>query len=228
MGGNVFEWSHPFVITSLIIFGIGFPLFIWVESRVPLPIMPLNLLIHNPRAGIILSNSVGVIIINAVLFNTPLYFQAVLLKSATTSGLRLVIPSTAASIVGTATGFLITWTRELKLYLLVGAIFLLIGTVALAFMQTGMAEWVYMLLLVPSSMGQGFMFPTAFMSVLAVSEQKEQAVVTSTLILWRSLGTVMGVASSSLVMQNALLIYLNEKVTGPDKTKVVAEYSYQK
>lgn len=58
------------------------------------------------------------------------------------------------------------------------------------------------------------------MAVLAVSEQSEQAVVTSTLILWRSLGMVMGVAASSLVMQNALLIYLNQKVIGPEKETV--------
>jgi hypothetical protein len=64
------------------------------------------------------------------------------------------------------------------------------------------------------------MFPATFMAVLAVSEQAEQAVVTSTLILWRSLGTVLGVASSSLVLQNALLYYLNEKVVGPDKDYV--------
>jgi hypothetical protein len=58
------------------------------------------------------------------------------------------------------------------------------------------------------------------MSVLAVSEQAEQAVVTSTLILWRSMGNVLGVAISSLVLQNALLIYLEQKVIGPDKEDV--------
>jgi len=69
-------------------------------------------------------------------------------------------------------------------------------------------------------MGQGFLFPAAFMSVLVVSEQAEQAVVTSTLILWRSLGTVLGVATSSLVVQNALLVYLEKNVVGPDKEDV--------
>jgi len=58
------------------------------------------------------------------------------------------------------------------------------------------------------------------MAVLAVSDQAEQAVVTSTLILWRSLGMVLGVASSSLVMQNALLHFLNTKVSGPEKDDV--------
>lgn len=59
------------------------------------------------------------------------------------------------------------------------------------------------------------------MSILSVSEQKEQAVVSSTLILFRSMGMVSGVASSSLVVQNALVFYLNKFVTGQDKEKVI-------
>lgn len=58
------------------------------------------------------------------------------------------------------------------------------------------------------------------MAILAVSEQSEQAVVTSTLMLWRSIGTVIGVASSSLVLQNALVEYLDAFVSGPDKAEV--------
>lgn len=223
LGGNVFPWTHPLVITSLSIFVVCFPLFIYVESFVPLPIMPLGLLIHNPRAGLILSNAIGAIVANAVTFNIPLYFQAVLLESATSSGLRLVIPSAAASIIGTGTGFAITYTKRLKWPLVCGVVLLLSGTTGLSLMGRGMPNWVYMLFIVPSSMGQGFMFPATFMAVLAVSEQAEQAVVTSTLILWRSMGMVMGVASSSLVLQNALLHYLNVYVVGKDKDWVIEQ-----
>lgn len=41
----------------------------------------------------------------------------------------------------------------------------------------------------------------------------EQAVVTSTLILWRSVGTVLGIAGSSLIIQNSLWAYLEMYVT---------------
>ncbi len=199
---------------------MAFPLFIYTESFVALPIMPLTLIVNNPRAGLILGNFIGAIIANAVTFNIPLYFQAVLLESATTSGLRLIVPSVAASAVGTATGFLIVWTKRLKWLLVLGVICLTMGTVALSLIQRGLPDWAYLFFLVPSAMGQGFMFPATFMSVLAVSEQAEQAVVTSTLILWRSLGMVLGVATSSLVVQNALYIYLEKNVIGPDKEDV--------
>ncbi|RFU29487.1 hypothetical protein B7463_g6850, partial [Scytalidium lignicola] len=221
LGGNVFDWSHPFVITSLAIFAVGFPLFLWVETRVLLPIMPLRLILNNPRAGLIVANSIGAAVANAVTFNIPLYFQAVLLESATSSGLKLIVPALASSFVGAGTGFIITYTRNLKMPLIWGAVSMVIGTISLCFMKRGLPDWSYLLFLVSSSIGQGFMFPATFMSVLAVSEQAEQAVVTSTLILWRSLGMVMGVSLSSLVVQNALRIYLYQYVTGPDKLKVI-------
>ncbi|KAK2627687.1 hypothetical protein QTJ16_002333 [Diplocarpon rosae] len=221
LGGNVYAWSHPLVISSLVTFAVCFPAFIWVESKVPLPIMPLDLVTRYPRAGISLSNFLGAIIMNAVMFNIPLYFQAVLLESATSSGLRLIVPSIASSAIGTATGFLITYTKRLKLFINLGCAFFLVGTVALSFMRKGLPEWAYLLFLVPQSIGQGFMFPASFMAILAVSEQKEQAVVTGTLILWRSLGTVLGVATSSLVLQNALYLNLGRLVSGPDQEDVI-------
>lgn len=80
-------------------------------------------------------------------------------------------------------------------------------------MQRGWPLIFYLLCLVPHSMGQGFQFPGTFMAILAVSEQAEQAVVTSTLILWRSMGMVLGIAGSSLVIQNSLWGYLDQYVT---------------
>lgn len=220
LGGNIYPWSHPLIITCIALTTICLPLFVLTEHYAHQPVMPLSLITHNPRASIIISNSLGALVINAILFNIPLYFQAVLLETPTASGLRLIIPSIAASSIGTLTGFLITWTRNIRVPLVLGASLYIIGTVGLVSMRRDLPDWVYVLLLIPTSMGQGFHMPGSFMSVLAVSEQGEQAVVTTTLVLWRSLGQVLGVALSSLIVQNSLVGFLNENVTGPDKEKV--------
>lgn len=123
---------------------------------------------------------------------------------------------------GTATGFLISYTRRLKWPLVSGTALTMIGTFCLASMQRGWPTFLYILCLLPSAAGSGFQFPGTFMAILSVSEQREQAVVTGTLMLWRSLGQVLGVACSSLVVQNALWYYLEEFVTGPEKEDVVA------
>ncbi|KAF5693191.1 major facilitator family transporter fnx1 [Fusarium denticulatum] len=221
LGGNVLPWSHPFVIASLVIFAITFPVFLWVESWVHKPIMPLHLLNRQPRGNLIFSNVIAAIVANSILFNIPLYFQAVLLTSATSSGLRLIIPTIAASSTGTLVGFAVTWTGRLKWPILSGTICILIGTIGLVFLQRDLPSWVYLFILLPSSIGQGFQFPGTFMAILAASPQAEQAVVTSTLMLWRSLGQVLGVASSSLVVQNALLHYLRQYVTGEGRDEII-------
>lgn len=59
------------------------------------------------------------------------------------------------------------------------------------------------------------------MAILAASKPTEQAVVTSTLMLWRSLGQIFGIASSSLVVQNALKHYLNQYVTGEGRDEII-------
>ncbi|CAJ0549277.1 Ff.00g028900.m01.CDS01 [Fusarium sp. VM40] len=221
LGGNVLPWSHPFVISSLIIFTVSFPLFLWVESWVHKPIIPLHLLNRSPRANLIFSNVGAAVIANSILFNIPLYFQAVLLTTATTSGLRLIIPTIAASATGTFVGFAVTYTGRLKWPVQSGTICILVGTIGLAMLRRDLPSWVYLLILIPSSIGQGFQFPGTFMAILAASKPTEQAVVTSTLMLWRSLGQIFGIASSSLVVQNALKHYLNQYVTGEGRDEII-------
>lgn len=90
LGGNVLPWTHPFVLTSLAVFLVSFPLFLWTERSASRPIMPLPLIQRSPHSNMIFSNFLAAFLMNAILFNMPLYFQAVLLTSATTSGLCLV------------------------------------------------------------------------------------------------------------------------------------------
>ena len=55
--------------------------------------------------------------------------------------------------------------------------------------------------------------------MLALSDQDDQAVVTTTLGLLRNLGVVMGVSVSSWVLQNTLVMTLEKRVRGPEKVK---------
>ena len=64
------------------------------------------------------------------------------------------------------------------------------------------------------------MTPTSAIGVLAASKQEERATVMSALILWRCLGHVVGVAGSEMVVQNALLRFLKQSVTGPNRDQV--------
>ncbi|KAL1627967.1 hypothetical protein SLS56_006110 [Neofusicoccum ribis] len=203
LGGNVLSWEHPFVITSLIVSAIACYFLIRVEGKVERPVMPLAMLFTAPRGNLVFSNFFSAIGSNTVIFNAPLYFQAVKLDSAAQSGFRMAAPSLAIMlIVG-------------------GSLIALVGAICLTSMWDGIPTWLATIFVVPVSTGLGLSFPAASLAVLATSTKEDQAVMTSTLSLFRSLGAVFGVAISSLIVQNALSIDLEKYVTGPEKEEII-------
>ncbi|KAI9683005.1 MAG: hypothetical protein M1822_006198 [Bathelium mastoideum] len=221
VGGAILPWSHPLVIASLVLALVCIPLLAYAERRAERAVMPLWILSKPPHGNLVLSNFFAMIGINTIIFNAPLYFQAVLLDTPSMSGFRLTAPWIAATVCGVSAGFIITATGRMKPLLVVGSISMVIGAVLLTAMWPSIPSWLATAFLVPPSIGQGFAFPATMLAVLATCEQSEQAVVTSTLILSRSLGTVIGVAVSSLIVQNALWRFLEQNVTGEGKEKVI-------
>lgn len=221
LGGNVLPWPHPLVISSIVLFFILAGGLLFVESRVQRPVMPLHLIFHIPRGNLIFSNFLNCMTINTVLFNVPLYFQATLLDSPTRSGTRLVIPFVVSMVASLSAGNIITYTARMKPWLVLGFALMLVGSILLSTMKRNFPTWIYSAIVSVSMVGQGFGFPTSSMAMLAVSSVEDMAVATSTQMLFRSLGGVMGVSVSSLVLQNTLAAYLDKYVSGPDRTSVI-------
>ncbi|KAF2873328.1 major facilitator superfamily domain-containing protein [Massariosphaeria phaeospora] len=221
LGGNVYPWKHPLVIGSLVVAAIAGVILVRVEGRAGRPVMPLAMLSSKPRGSLVFNNFFANIGINSIIFNAPLYFQAVKLDSASTSGFRLAGPSVALGVCGVSAGFIMSATGRMTWLIVVGSLFMLLGGTCLAAMWDGIPMWLATLFLTPASIGQGLAFPAVSLAVLATSTQEDQAVMSSTLVLWRSLGTVMGVSFSSLILQNALTAYLNRLVTGAAKDEII-------
>ncbi|KAJ4148304.1 hypothetical protein LMH87_002781 [Akanthomyces muscarius] len=97
-------------------------------------------------------------------------------------------------------------------------------------MRRSSSATVFLFALVPYTLANGLQYTTTAVAVLATSTRDEQAVVMSALAIWRSLGAVLGVALSSVVVQNALLYYLDIFVRGPRRDDVItiARTSVQK
>jgi MFS family permease len=228
LGGNVYPWSHPFVISSLVFAFLASGILIYVEGKAARPVMPLAMILSQPRGNLVFNNFFAQLGINTIIFNAPLYFQAVKLESPSLSGFRLAGPSVALTICGVSSGFIMTATGKMKWLIVTGSLFMLLGAVCLTIGSSidGIPTWLVTVFLGPASIGQGLSFPATSLAVLATSSQEDQAVMTSTLTLWRSLGVVMGVSFSSVILQNALTAYLNQLVTGHDKAKVSCTTSH--
>lgn len=222
LGGNVFPWGHPLVICSLVSALVLAVILVNYERGIPRAVLPIELLSKNPRASLIIGNFFGAISVNTVMFNAPLYFQAVKLASPTDSGLRLVAASIAITASSVGTGFLITWSKRMKPTIILGGCCMLLGGCTAGSLGMNTSYALAMICVSFSSLGQGFSFPSVMVSVLATSEQDDQAVATTTLGLARNLGSVMGVSISSWIFQNVLYYELEHKVTGVEKGHIIA------
>lgn len=221
MGGNEFPWTHPIIIVFIVLAVVLTAATLYVEKRAKQPIMPLHLLVTHPYANLTYANFLAGIASNTVLFNAPLWFQAVELNSPSASGLRLASPAIGGSIAGVLTGYIITYTRRLKPMLVVGAVVYLAGSIAIFFIDRNFSEAVKVFLITPTPLSQGFIYPGSMMAAFATSPQEDQGVVTTTLSLWRNLGIVVGISISSLVFQNMLGAYLEREVAGKEAERII-------
>ena len=221
LGGNILPWQHPFIILSFVLFGALGSALIYVERRADRPVMPLHMLFHIPRGNLIFSNFLTCMSMNTILFNIPLYFQAVMLDTPTRSGTRLILPFLLNMAAAFVTGNWISYSLRLRPTLILGGVLILAGSIALTLMSRSLPSSAYSWLIALATGGQGFNFPTISIGILAVTDPEDMAVATSTLILFRSLGTVMGVAVSSLVTQNGVAYFLERNIHGPGSVEII-------
>lgn len=220
LGGNVLSWSHPSMTAVLIIFFLTAVLFARVESIAKYPVVPLSLLTSWPRANINFSSFFSALISSALIFNIPLYFEIVKHDSPTVAGFRLILPFLSLSASGFLACMVIRQKKAIRPALIFGSLLTLAGTACLSLLGQSISSWVSVLCLLPVSMGYGFIAPTAAISMLRSSPTEEQAVSIGAFLLWKRLATVLGVAFSTLLVQNLLVQYLYRTVTGSHQEEV--------
>lgn len=164
------------------------------------------------------------------LFNLPLFFQVVLLDSATTAGARLAIPSLATPIGGLIAGIVMSRWGKLVTLVRVGAFLMVFGNALVTSLGFQDSEWKYNVYIFPANLGQGIVYPGILFTSLATFDHAgkrpedenceiarvahmlllDHAVTASTVYLVRSLGTVYGVAITSAIVQTTLSVRLPE------------------
>jgi hypothetical protein len=100
----------------------------------------------------------------------PLYFQVVLLDSATTAGARLAIPALASPIGGVVAGVVMSRWGRLLWIVRVGAAFMAIGNGLVSSLGFNEASWKYLVYIFPANLGQGMIYPGILFTSLASFE----------------------------------------------------------
>jgi hypothetical protein len=169
----------------------------------------------------------------------PLFFQVVLLDSATTAGARLAIPSLATPIGGLIAGIVMSKWGKLTTLVRTGAVLMTFGNALVTSLSFYDTKWKYLVYIFPANLGQGIIYPATLFTTLASFEHAgtwsrknllvrpadeiriEHAVSASTVYLIRSLGSVWGVAITASIVQNTLSWRLPAALAGvPDRDQV--------
>ncbi|KAF5010647.1 hypothetical protein FDECE_3187 [Fusarium decemcellulare] len=225
LGGNELPWSSPWVIGSLIGSIALFALFLLVEARTSaIPVIPLRLLQGRLPIATQAANVCAGMAAYGYLFMLPLFFQVVLLDSATTAGARLAIPSLATPIGGVIAGVVMSrWGRLIPL-VRTGALLMVVGNALVTSLGFEDSKWKYFVFVFPANLGQGIIYPGILFTSLASFDHADHAVTASTVYLIRSLGTVWGVSVTSAIVQTTLSVRLPDALSGiSDKWRVFSQ-----
>ncbi|KAE9365140.1 MFS general substrate transporter [Stipitochalara longipes BDJ] len=214
LGGNQYPWSDIRVIVSFVVSVVILLVFVGVELKTKaLPVLPMSML-----RGRVISNMVSNVLCGmsafAFLFTIPLFFQVVLKESASKAGMRLVIPSVGIPIGGLVAGFIMSRWGMLSHLVRLGCLLMMVGNGVMATLKYHDSSWKYIVYIIPANLGQGIVFPSMLFTNIASFPQSKQAVSTSMVYLFRSMGSVWGVAAASTIIQNVLSSRLPDALSG--------------
>ncbi|TME08286.1 MAG: MFS transporter [Chloroflexi bacterium] len=206
-------WSSPEVSGLLALAAVMLAVFVFVESRVEHPIVPLHLF---KNATFTVSMLVGFLtafgMFGSILF-TPLVFQGVLGISATNSG-ALITPMMFGLLgASTATGFLMRRIRYYRFLGTFGVIVMIFGMWLLSQVSPGVPEWRVVASLIVVGLGIGVTFPLYLTAVQTALPRQYMGVASSQIQFWRNLGGTVGSAILGAVLANRLPDYLTTRIT---------------
>ncbi|KAJ7179289.1 major facilitator superfamily domain-containing protein [Mycena filopes] len=210
-------WSHPLICGLFVASFICGVSFILVESYwAPFPVMPLRLITRRTPFAVSLSNLFASMAAFSMLYNVPLYFSAVKLYSAASSGSHLLPHSIAISFGSVATGWMMRRTGKLYTLTLAAAVSSISANVLVIFWNENTSPWHLWLDIVPQGFGMASFITSTLIAMIAGVVKEDMAVATGITYLFRTTGQVLGVSLSGAILQAVLLQKLRMRIQVPN------------
>ncbi|WP_416434428.1 MDR family MFS transporter [Priestia megaterium] len=198
-----YTWSSPFIVSLLCVGVILIGLFIWVESKVIEPIVPLHLF----RNRNILVLSLLVFTVGCGLMGSfssfPYFAQNVLGLTPTESGyltLPMMVGAVATSIVS---GFLLTKVRYRELFV-ISFIMPVIGFYLFSKLDISTTTLQIIIFFFITGLGLGVMFGGDNLIVQESVEKEHKGIALATVPLFQSIGATVGVSMFGTLLSSTL------------------------
>ena len=223
-GGAQYPWDSLPIIGLFVFSAVILLLFIFIESRVEEPILPLGLFNNQIVAISIIVAFLSSFVMFANATFIPLFFQGVLGATATASG-TLLIPMTLGSTFGSfLSGQLLTRAGgHYRLQALVGLGIMTIGVWFLPRMNLQTSDTQAVVEMVVTGFGLGITMPIFAITVQNAVSYNMLGVATSSVPFFRSLGGSVGLAIFGSVLNNRFASQFLGSIPPVVKTTIPAE-----
>ena len=204
MGGSRFSWSSWRVILPLVLGVLGWILFHVHQASLICkePSMPPRLFKRRTAAAGFIIIFLGAIILQAIAYFLPIYFQAVKGTSALISGVYFLSFALAIIPAGGITGVLISKTGKYIPLHWFGFATNAIGAGMLSTLDENSLRPAWICYQIIASIGTGVIFTVTLSSTLASLHESDVAVATGTYSFVRSFGLVWGVIMAAVVFSS--------------------------
>lgn len=190
-GHEGFGQTH--VIAALVAFGVTTVLFLWIESHVPDPLVPLHLFSAPPAAAAIGVALLLFLAFYGQVFTLSLFFQDVLRHGPAEAGL-LFLPMTVLTTVSTLSAGRMVARFGAWVPMALGIELLATGLLALVAVDGDSATWEISLALAPMGLGMGFAGPPIPMALMAALPAERAGIASGVYNAVRQTGATLGVA----------------------------------
>lgn len=215
-------WGNPIVVSLLVTAACGGTAFIFVETRVARePILPMSLLLQRTPAAVGLSNFFVSVHGFSMLYNVPLYFEAVRLSSSTDAGLHLLPNSIALSLGSVGAGWFMRHTGKYWKLTFLSAVSCVVASVLVTIWGGSTHPLHLWLDIVPSGLGGSALITSTLIALISSVDREHVAVATGLSYLFRTTGQVLGVSLSGALIQAVLLRQLRANISGPDAEDII-------
>jgi len=205
-------WTSPQVVGLLALAAAMLAAFVFAESRVEHPIVPLQLFRNSTfTVSMIVGFLTAFGMFGSILF-TPLVFQGVLGISATNSGALITPMMFGLLSASTVTGFVMRRIRYYRFLGTLGVAVMIFGMWLLSQITPTVPQWHVVVDLIVVGLGIGVTFPLYLTAVQTALPRQFLGVASSQIQFWRNLGGTVGSAVLGAVLSNRLPEYLTTRI----------------
>jgi EmrB/QacA subfamily drug resistance transporter len=214
LAGNTFDWASGWTALMVTAGLVLLALAIWVESRVPEPIVPLTIFRSRTVSLTTLASVlVGIAMFGGTVFLSQ-YFQVALGKSPTVAGLMSLPMILGLLVSSTVAGQLITKYGRWKMYLVAGAAIMTVGMVLLGTIDARTSVLLLSVYMAVLGIGVGMLMQNLVLAAQNDVPAHELGAATSVLTFFRSMGGAIGVSALGAVLASRVTTLTTEKL-GP-------------